>query len=80
MTEQHNETIVIMGGHYWGSGDSLAEAKTNYRRQGGRLGDRHIVLTFDASTEFLGVDRMGRYSWNGNEPTLVEVAGRGPRS
>ncbi len=62
-------TIVVAGHYSWGKGATLAEAKKNFGRNGGKLSDGYIVLTFDGETEFLGFDVMGRYSWNGNRPT-----------
>jgi hypothetical protein len=73
-----SETIVIYGGQRWGRGSDLAEAKRNWRAQGGRLSNGYVVLTFDAATEFKGFDQMGRYHWVGNEPTEQEIQPRKP--
>ena len=33
----------------------------------------YSVIVFDAETQFFGVDNMGRYWSNGNQPKVVEV-------
>lgn len=69
-------TVVVIGHHYWGKGETLPEAKANFRRFGGRLSLGYRILEFDAETEFLGVDDMGYYRWKGNAPTEKDVAPR----
>lgn len=64
--EAHPDDVgvtVVYGGHYWGKGKTLEEAKRNFRRFGGRLGYGYAILTFDEHTEFQGFDGLGRYSW-----------------
>lgn len=63
MAETQTETIVIIGQFYWGKGSTLDEAKKEFRKQGGSLSRGYVILTFDAETEFGGVDDMGRYHY-----------------
>lgn len=53
------ETFVVIGQQYWGKGATVPEAKKNFREQGGRLTGGYVLLTFDAETEFIGVDAVG---------------------
>ena len=71
------ETHVVIGNGSWGSGDTLAEAKANFRRHHGRLSDGYVALTFDADTEFVGVDQMGYVHWKGNAPAEAHHPARG---
>jgi hypothetical protein len=71
--------ILIMGNRRWGVGATLAEAKRNWQAQGGRLSDGYTIITFDADTEFHGVDQMGRYQYVGNEPKAENVNRVGKR-
>ncbi len=80
--------VVLVVGHKqaqvpwqrWGTGATLDAAKRNWQwrsgGQGGRLSDGYTVYTFDADTEFHGVDDMGRYSYRGNPPQVREVKSR----
>lgn len=63
-TETAVETIVVLGPNYWGKGTTLAEAKANLRKQGGRLSWGYLILTFPPETEFKGVDDFGRYHYS----------------
>lgn len=74
-TPRTGQTLVA-GGHRWGVGDTLTEAKANFRRQGGRLCDGYEVVVFDADTRFHGVDQAGRFHYRGNAPTRTEVKAR----
>lgn len=62
-TTQAGETIVVIGMYYWGKGETLAEAKANFRKQGGVLSNGYTIYTFDAETEFIGVDDMARFHY-----------------
>lgn len=68
--------FLIMGGNRWGAGDTVEVAKKNFRIQGGKLTGGYALITFDAQTEFHGVDQFGRYHFKGNSPTVTEVKGR----
>jgi hypothetical protein len=76
MTEPTGETVVIIGGGYWAKGTDLPDAKKNFRKYGGSLSRGYGIVTFDAETEFHGVDDFGRYHWKGNKPTIREVKPR----
>lgn len=83
-TPTYGQTLVMGGsrsgyGGVWGYGSDLDAAKKAFRSNGGALGRGYTVLTFDAETDFVGVDPMGRYSYRGNAPTKTEVAARGKR-
>lgn len=67
-SETMTGTIVAVSPNYWGAGRDLAEAKRNLRKQGGSTAGEHLILTFDDDTEFLGIDELGRYHYNGNPP------------
>ena len=74
------KTLVI-GQYYWGIGDTLAQAKAQFRREGGKLAYGYQVAVFDKDTSFEGVDGMGRFYWKGNEPTIAHIpAMKGHRS
>lgn len=73
-TELGNETYVVYGQGSWGWGTGLVQAKDNFRRHGGKLLRGYSILTFDADTEFHGIDQMGRYRYKGNPPTESDVA------
>lgn len=83
--ETTGETFVIFGQFYWGKGSTLAEAKKNFTDHGGVLSNGYAILTFDAETEFEGVDNMGRYFYKrrdgkdeaANQPTEEIVQPRG---
>jgi hypothetical protein len=68
-------TFVVMSPHYWGKGETLAEAKRNLRKQGGSSKGHHLILEFGEDSEFAGVDELGRYHWDGKPPTVEEVNG-----
>jgi hypothetical protein len=68
--------FVVYGNRRWGAGATLAEAKANFRAQGGRLSDGYGVLTFDADSEFLGLDVFGRYDYVGTRPEETHVPAR----
>ncbi len=68
--------VLVAGNRRWGAGGSMGEAKRNWRDQGGRPADGYTVVTFDADTEFHGVDQMGNYLYAGNEPIVKHVEPR----
>lgn len=68
--------VLVTGNRRWGAGDTLAEARKNWQRQGGRISDGYTIVTFDDATEFHGVDQMGGYSYVGNAPTVETVSAR----
>ncbi len=73
-TKDHR--IVILGFQYWGSGETLAQAKSNFRNSGGKLSDGYFIYTFDADSEFLHVDMMGGINYKGNAPDKIMVTGK----
>jgi len=65
--------FVVMSGAgygYWGKGDTLADAKQEFKRQGGRLNDGYAILTFSPESLFSGINSMGSYLYFGPEPTI----------
>jgi hypothetical protein len=69
MSENTTE-VVILGRNYWGKGGTVAEAKREFRLQGGRLAFGYMVITFGEGSTFLGVDGVtGSVRYEGNEPT-----------
>lgn len=75
-TETATETILVAGANYWGQGDTLAKAKRAFQSQGGELSEGYEIVTFGPGSKFLGVDMMGRYSWEGPAPTTTSVPPR----
>lgn len=69
--------VVVIGNHYWGSGETLAAAKAEFRRQGGKLSNGYAEVVFGDGSEFQGVDQMGRVSWTGPHPTVTQHKPRG---
>lgn len=76
MDEAKTQTIVVVGNGCWGKGNTLAEAKSQFRREGGRLTLGYGIMTFDQETVFHGIDRYGRYEYVGNAPQITKVKGR----
>lgn len=83
---QNVGAFVVVGANYWGRGCTVAEAKANFRKQGGRLGNGYNVFKFDAETEFRGVDDFGRVHYRStqdmtrpNDPEVTEHPPRGAR-
>ena len=71
--------VVLAGAQYggvWGRGDTLKEALTEARRQGGVLRRGYTKIQFGPDSEFLGVDSMGYVHWKGVEPGVEHVGGR----
>jgi hypothetical protein len=77
-TGKRGQTVVL-GYWQWGAADTLPDAKRNFQAQHGRVSDGYMILVFDADTEFLGVDDVGRYHYRGNAPTETLVKPRGRR-
>jgi hypothetical protein len=66
--------FVVIGFGEWGEGQTLAEAKKNFRRQGASLSDGYAILDFTAEdSEFVDVDGLGRVSYNGPAPVVTQV-------
>lgn len=72
----HYGDTVVMGQYYWGRGDDLAEAKANFKSQGGSLIRGYTIYEFPPETLFMGVNGMGVISWDGPEPKRTEVKAR----
>lgn len=60
--------FVVIAYGYWGYGSTLAEAKANFRRYGGRLSAGYEVFAFDDRTVFVGVDNFGSVHYLGDTP------------
>lgn len=63
---------------YWGSGETLAEAKAAFRKHGGALSKGYVVLTFGPGSVFVGIGPMG-YRYVGEPAEVTEVPARGKR-
>lgn len=70
--------VVVAGGGYWGKGADEAAAKAEFRRQGGRLGEGYVVLTFGPGSYFVGINAMG-WRYLGEPPAHRTVEPRGKR-
>ncbi len=70
--------VVVVGHGQYGVGATLAAAKRSFTTSYpvGRLSKGYDILTFDADTEFHGIDSSGRYLFAGNPPTVVTIAPR----
>jgi hypothetical protein len=73
------ETYVVIGHHYWDKGSTIDEAKKVFRREGGQLIKGYVILTFDAETQFFGVDSHGYYEYKGHAPTITKINARTAR-
>lgn len=70
-------SILVIGQHYWGHGNTLAEAKKNFREEGGILSKGYAIIEFRPGLTFKGVNSYGFYTWSGGgEPTITEVKPR----
>lgn len=67
---------VVIGYQYWGAAKDLVTAKRRFRQQGGLLTRGYMIITLNDTTEFHGVDQMGRVHWRGDEPTTRTVKPR----
>ncbi len=56
-------TFLVVGPGVWGHADTVAEAKRNYKRQGGKLTPNYVVVEFPVGVSFRGVTGMGGYRW-----------------
>ena len=62
--------------HYWGIGDTIAEAKKNCRKAGGRLnGPRTIVVT-EANTAYVHEEDVSVVYPRGTEMRIIEQRGQ----
>lgn len=70
-------TLTQVGYGAWGKGETKAEALRNARRNGGAPSKHGYTLyEFGPESKFEGVDGMGYLYWNGEKPTVTEVAAR----
>lgn len=60
-------TFLVIGQNYWGHGPDLATAKSNFKKQRGKLTAGYTILEFPAGIEFAGVDSFGRVHWTISE-------------
>jgi hypothetical protein len=68
-------SVLIIGQNRYGYGVDTAEAKKNFRAQGGVLSNGYAMVTFPSELTYKGVDELGRVHWEGKgEPDVVEVA------
>lgn len=72
----HYGVTVVMGQFYWGRGDTLDEAKRNFKAEGGSLMRGYEIFEFPPETLFMGVNQMGVISWDGPEPKRTKVPAR----
>jgi len=75
--------VLILGPNYWGKGDTLVEARRNFRGSGGSLNRGYIVYAFPKGLTRLYVDGMGAVAWeweDGADPIkpLAKLGVRGP--
>lgn len=88
MKKKAKPTFVVYGPHSWGSGDTLEEAKVNFKKNYGKLIEGYGILEFDKDTEFLGFDGLGRYTYQRRDgvdqtptpPVQKLIKGRGKKT
>lgn len=70
-------STLVIGNHYYGHAEDLAQAKKNFTKHGGRLSLGYTVFEFAEDQEFAGVDDMGYVHWKGNteQPKSYEIRG-----
>lgn len=58
-------TVLVMVAHYWGKGETLAEAKAQVRKHGGTFTSGHVAYYFGDGIEVgsPSVDEMGQVRW-----------------
>jgi hypothetical protein len=67
---------VVLGQGYWGCGVDLAQAKANFRAQGGQLAAGYTKVELTDGATFAGVDQMGMLRYNGGDLDITEVKAR----
>lgn len=74
-------SVLIIGQFVYGHGETLAEAKKNFTKFGGRLSLGYSIVEFGENQQFEGVDGFGRYHWKGEAepPPVREVTARKTR-
>lgn len=60
-------------GGVWGYGGSLEEAKRSAKARGADLRTKHVEMKFGVGSMFGGVDAFGRYSYFGEEPSILSA-------
>lgn len=66
-SERNRMSYLIIGQNYWGHGAELATAKSNFKKQRGKLTAGYVLLEFPPGIEFAGVDQIGRVHWKISE-------------
>lgn len=68
-SDRVKETYLIVGPGYWGEGDTLDEAKLNFRRAGGKLSGKYVLYHFGERSMYGGFTMGGSYTYVGEQPT-----------
>ena len=75
-------SVLVIGQHYWGHGHDLAQAKKQFRLEGGVLSLGYMIFEFPAELTFTGVDMIGQVHWERDEkhadikPTVTDIKPR----
>jgi hypothetical protein len=72
VTEQFLAVNPVGGGGYWGTGDTIDDAKKALKGAGGRL-DRYVVYRMPAGATEVHVDGLGRMAWTWTDGADTEV-------
>lgn len=73
--------FVVIGGGYYGTAETVADAKRNFSRVGGRLAFGYGIFEFGPDSEYVGIHPVyGSINYRGAEPVLIrEVKARARR-
>jgi hypothetical protein len=76
-------TFVVLGNGRFGTDATLAQAKRNFTRYGGKLSDGYAIVELPQGISFDGIDGFGRVHYSGDtenvEPVITEIAPRSKR-
>ena len=61
--EPEPHTHLVLGGGYYGQGDTLDKAKRNFRAVGGRLTDGYRHMDFGPAIDWVSIGPWGDVTW-----------------
>lgn len=60
----------------WGKGETVEQARRNFRKMGGSARHGYTILEFAEADQFKGIDAFGDVLYTGDEPQVTEVPAR----
>lgn len=63
----------------WGKGETVEQARRNFRRMGGSTRHGYTILEFAEADQFKGIDSFGGVQYTGENPQVTEVPARKKR-